>query len=167
MYRGQFAKDLPNRNPNDELSLRIRRGDRGRGVHLGDAVDPQALLIFEVDEQHPDVCILGGIAHREIHAVAVVVRKYQRHLIEYAHESGIAAFVGAVRMTEGVRGRQEEHIHALDECAILVGQLLAKQALLDPVRQSFGVELALQAALAFPKQLGHMGSPGACQNLTY
>ena len=131
-----IRKDLPNGNPNDELSLRIRRGDRCDGVNLGNAVDPQPFLIFKVDEQHPDLWILGGIAHREIHPVTVVIRKYQRPLIEYAHESRIASFVGAVRLPGGVRGGEEEHIHALDECAVLVGQLLAKQALLNPVRQS-------------------------------
>ena len=63
-------------------------------------------------------------------------------------------------MPGGVRGRQEEHVHALDECAILIGQLLAKQALFDPVRQSLGVEFTLQAAVALTKQLGHGVSRG-------
>jgi hypothetical protein len=77
-----------------------------------------------------------------------IVRKCERALIEHPHESRIAPLVGAVRASRRIRRRQEEHVHALDEGAILARDLLAQQSRLDPVGEALGIELPLQSPLA-------------------
>ena len=74
----------------------------------------------EVDEQHPDVRVLEQVAHRQVHAVAVVVRERDRVLVEHADEAGVAALVRALRPAVGVGGGEEEHVHPLDERAVVV-----------------------------------------------
>ena len=112
-------------------------------------------MVFEIDEQHAHLRIFEGVAHGEIHAVAVVVREGQGLRIEHAHEAGIAALVGAVGAAVGVGGGEEEHVHAFDEGPVVRRDVFVEQALLDAVGEPFGIELALQLAVAFAIELRH------------
>ena len=75
--------------------------------------------------------------------------------IEDADKAGIAALVGAVGAAFRVGGCEEEHVHALDEGAIIGRDVFVEQALLDPVGKALGIKLALQLAVAFAIKLGH------------
>src|SRR5450755_1091969 len=107
------------------------------------------------------MCILEGVTHRKIHAVAVIAGEYQRAIVEHTHEARITAFVGAVWPPGGIRGREEKHVHALDEGAVIDRHLRADQALLNPVGQSFGIKLFLQPPLAIGVKRWHGLPPGA------
>ena len=70
-------------------------------------------------------------------------------LVQHAHESRIAALVRAVRPALRVRGREEEHVAAFDELAILRRDARVIRDLFQPVRQPLGIELPLQFAVSF------------------
>ena len=104
---------------------------------------------FEVDEQHADVRIHARVAERQEHAVAVVVREHERGFVQHAHEARIAALVRTVRPAFVVRGREEEHVAALDELAILRRDARVVRDLFEAIREPFGIELPLQLAMTF------------------
>ena len=68
--------------------------------------------------------------------------------VEHAHEPGVAALVAAIGAALGVGGGQEEHIHPLDERAIVIVDRVAHQPLVDAIRQAAGVEAVLEVAVA-------------------
>src|SRR5712692_1144431 len=78
------GKDLPNRYPDDELRVWVGLDEVVVLGHGGDAVDAHAVALFEIDEQHPHLARGESVAHREIHAVAVVVGKRQRAVVHHA-----------------------------------------------------------------------------------
>jgi len=70
-------------------------------------------------------------------------------LVDDPHEARIPALVVALRPGFGVGGREEEHVAAFDERAVVVVDPVAHEALVDPVREAPGVEAVLQAPAAF------------------
>jgi hypothetical protein len=76
-------------------------------------------------------------------------------LVEHRDEAGIAALVRALRAPLGVGGGEEEHVHPLDERAVLVRDRVVHLDLLEPVGQAPRVEAVLQLARAVVVELGH------------
>src|SRR5207302_8476704 len=68
---------------NDELGAGVVGEQLVLLVDAGDPVKPQAGWTrgYEVDEQHSHLRIREQIAHRQVHAVAVVVRECDRALV--------------------------------------------------------------------------------------
>ncbi len=121
---------------------RVVRVDRRRPVQ------PEPLLAVEVDEEEADARVLGDVAEREVHPVAVPAREGDRALVEHADEAGIAALVGALRRAVGVGRREEEHVARLDERAVAVVDRVVHDPLLDPVGEPPRVEAVLEPAVA-------------------
>src|SRR5688500_661026 len=69
------GKDLARLDAHDELSLRVRGAQRIVRVDARDAVEAHASTVLEVDEEHAHVRVLDQVPHREVHAVAVVIRE--------------------------------------------------------------------------------------------
>lgn len=106
------------------------------------------------------------MAQRQVHAVAVVVWKRHGALVEHADEAGIAALVGALRLTAVVGRRDEEHVHALDELAILVANDVTHDRLVEAVGQETRVEAVLQLVRAVVLALAHPPSMQQSMALT-
>jgi len=102
-----------------------------------------------VDAQVPD---------REVHAIAVVVGERERVLVEDRDEAWVAPLVGALRAPVGVGGREEEHVHPLDERAVLGRDRVVDLDLLEAVGQAPRVEAILQLAGAVVVELVHQPS---------
>src|SRR5215208_4491622 len=142
-------EDLLGADADDELRLGVVGHERVVLVDRRDAVQAQALPNLEVDEQQADVTVDEHVAHREIHAVAVVARERNRPFVEDADEAGLAALVRAVGPPVGVGGSNEDHVAALDERAVVLVDGPARDELLvDAVGEPARVEAVLQAARA-------------------
>src|SRR5262249_18511984 len=91
------------------------------------------------------------VARREEHPVSVVVRESDGSLVEHAHESRLAALVGALRSALGIRRGQEDHVASLDErpVAVVDRRPAREEPLLDPVGEPLRVEAILVAPAAF------------------
>src|SRR5438874_3983456 len=96
------------------------------------------------------------VSHREVHAVAVVVREGDRVLVEHSDEPGVPALVRAGGGTAFVAGGEEEHVPRLDEGAVALADRGGDQPLVDAVGQAPGVEAVLELAIALVKQLIHV-----------
>ncbi len=143
------GKHLGRPNPHDELRARVIRGERVLLLDVGGAIEPQSggPCGNEVDEQHPDVRVREQVSHRQVHPIAVVVRKRDRAFVEHSHETRIAALVRALGVSVRVGRGEEEHVHALDEGAILgVDHRARKKLLVQAVGEAARVEAVLQLA---------------------
>ena len=96
----------------------------------------------------PTSAVDQHVPERAEHAVAVVGREGDRVLVEHAHEARLAALVGAVRPALLVGRGEEEHVHALDERAVVVVDDVAQGHALEPVGEAPRVEGVLQAPAA-------------------
>ena len=90
-------EDLGGAHADDELRLRVLREELVVLVDRRDAVQPQPLAAFEVDEEEPDVRVHERVPERQVHAVAVVAGEGDRPLVKDADEAGIAALVRALQ----------------------------------------------------------------------
>jgi len=82
--------------------------------------------------------------------------------VEHAHEAGLAALVGAVGPPLLVGGGEEEHVHALDEGAVVVVDDVVHGHALQPVGEPARVEGVLQApASVVVEAAGHAQSIGS------
>jgi hypothetical protein len=109
------------------------------------------------------------VAERQVHAVAVVAWKGERAIVEHPHEAGIAALVGALRSALGVSGRQEEHVHTLDERALLGADGGAHQALVDAIGEPARVEPVLEVprVRVVCGRLAHAQKPSRFSNVAF
>ncbi|HET7283021.1 MAG TPA: hypothetical protein VFI67_11965 [Sphingomicrobium sp.] len=62
-------------------------------------------------------------------------------------------------MARDVGSRQKEHVSGLDPRAIVAGEVIANQPLLDAVGEALGIELALQLPVAAAVEVRHRGNP--------
>jgi hypothetical protein len=85
----------------------------------------------------------------------LVHRSERRGSLRQYRLRATAALVGTIRRTGRIRRRQKEHIHALDESAVVDCELFPKQAVLDPVCKALGIEFTLQPSMAFAEELRH------------
>ena len=124
---------------------------------LGGPVQAEALALFEVDEEQPDVRVDEGVPGGQVHPVAVVVREGDRVLVHDVREARVATLVRALGPTVCIRCGDEEHVAALDEGPVVVVDPVPHEPLVDPVRKPAGVEAILVAATAVVEQ-AHLGS---------
>ena len=124
----------------DELRLRPDPSSGSSGSMLAVPFSRSRRCRSKIDEQQPDLGLTSRLPERQEHAVAVVVREGDRVLVEHAHEARLAALVGAVRPALGVRRGEEEHVHALDERAVVVVDDVAQGHALEPVGEPPRVE---------------------------
>ena len=141
-------EDLGRAHPDDALGPRELGEQRIGCVDRGDAVQPQARLAVEVDEEQAHVRVRCDVAEREEHPVPVVARERERGLVENAHEARLAALVGALRIAVGIGRGEEEHVARLDERAILLVDRRVDEPRFDPVGEPAGVVPVLEAAVA-------------------
>ena len=89
------------------------------------------------------------IAKTAIHPIAVIIRKRQRAIIHDPHEARQPALVGTLRLALGIRGGQEKHLGAFDQCPIFWGENRMNLNFIEAVRNAPGVKLILQPPRAF------------------
>ena len=99
--------------------------------------------------------VRGRISEREVHPVAVPVRERNRPLVDDPDEAGLTALVRALRPALGVGRREEEHVHPLDERAIVILDPVAR-ALGEPIRDPTRVEPVLKASRLLVIASGHL-----------
>ena len=103
---------------------------------------------FEIDEQQTHLGVGQGVAPRQEHPVAVVIREGDRRVVHHRHEAGIAALIGTARASLSVGSGQEEHVRPLDEGTIVGLEAVLHELLRDAVRQLAGAEAVLEAPAA-------------------
>ena len=113
------------------------------------AVDVQADGdLEEVHEEQADVAVLGDVAHRRHHAIALVLGPHDGPLVDHAHEPGGAGAERAVALAMGVRRGDERHRHPLDELAHQRRQVIEHLVVVEGVGTLGRAELLLQLVLA-------------------
>ena len=95
------------------------------------------------------------VAEREVHAVPVPARERDRPVVDDADEARLAALVRALRPALLVGRSEEEHVHSLDERAIVVVDPVPHGALGQPIGDPAGVESILEVARLLVVALGH------------
>ena len=142
------GEDLGRPDANDALGA----GELGQqGILLvdrRDAVQAQARLAVEVDEEQADAGVREKVAEREEHSVPVVARKRERLVVEHAYEAWVAALVRALWRAVRVGRCEEEHVAPLDERTVLLVDRSVDENLLDPVGETARVETVLEAPAA-------------------
>src|SRR2546430_717769 len=71
---GTVGEHLPGPDAHDELRLRVFVHERVVFIDRGHPVQANPVPLLEVDEEQAHVRVLQHVAHRQVHAVAVVVR---------------------------------------------------------------------------------------------
>src|SRR3990172_7875432 len=141
------GEDLAGADADDELGLRIFGHE---WVVVADgrfAVEAHAVLVLEIDEEDADLLRLEDVPHRQVHAVPVVVGEGDGVVVDDADEAGLAALVGAVGVPLLVDGGDKEHVHVLDEGAVVLVDRVVREVA-DAVGQALRVEAALELAVA-------------------
>ena len=139
----------------DELGLGVRVEQRVAVVDGREPVHAQPARAREVDEQETDLRVVMQVSEGEVRPVPVVVREGERVLVDHPHETGVAALVRALRHAVLVGGREEEHLHPLDEGAVALVEEVPVEALLDAVGEAPCVEPVLQGAVAGVVEAAH------------
>ena len=155
-------EDLFGADADDELGLRPLRLQRVIEVDRRGAVHPHPPLVFEVDEQHPNLAGLDDVTGSQILAIPVVVRECERELVENLHEPGLSTLVRAIEVSIGALAGDEEHGHVLDEVLVAAGQPVVDGALRYLVGEAASIEAVLDLARAAAVFEGHCGSLLAC-----
>ena len=92
------------------------RGDRLWIVEdFGGAIDTDAALGPEVDKEHPHARIGDQVTQAHERAVAVVVRKQKRPVVDHSNEPGRAASEVTIEAALVVGRREKEHALGFDE----------------------------------------------------
>src|ERR687898_1833199 len=89
-------------HPYHKLGRRISGEERIIMPKLRGPIDPHAPLSLEVDEEETNAPRRLHVAHGEIHAVSVVVRKRERPVIDDRHEARVPALVRAGGLSQGI-----------------------------------------------------------------
>ena len=112
--------DLVGMHPDDEL----RAGVGGQQLivlsDLGLTLNANPSRVLEVDEQQAEVGVLPEVAHRQVLAVAVVVRECEPVVINHPNEPAVTAFVRAGGDPAVIAGSLEKHVGAFYELACRV-----------------------------------------------
>jgi hypothetical protein len=87
----RIAENFAHRHPNHQLRLCIFLQQRIVIIDARNALKPEPVWLFEIDEQHADLGVPEQVTHRIEHAVAVVARKCDGLTVENANEPRIAA----------------------------------------------------------------------------
>ena len=139
-----IAENFAHCHPNHQLRLCIFLQQRIVIIDARDALKPQPVWLFEIDEQHADLEVPEQVTHRIEHAVAIIARKCDGLTVENANEPWIAALVGDSGSTLVIYGRQKEHVTAFDECFVLSRNLCQHHARFNVVSKPPRVEAVLQ-----------------------
>src|SRR4051812_14199940 len=102
-------EDALNVHSDQRLATREFAEQRVVGSDRCRTTDPHPVGAFEVDEEQANLRVGEDIAETLEHAVAVVIRKGERPIIEYPDESGHTALVRNIWLAVCIGGRQEEH----------------------------------------------------------
>ena len=86
---------------------------RQRGLVIDDGcggLQPESTRSLHVDEQHADLCVGVDVAHREVHAIAVIAWELDGSFVDHPHEAHRPALIRHGWPTVGVDGREKEKI---------------------------------------------------------